>query len=932
MNKYKWHQVIVFTLFNLVCFAGFATPVVPPPDVQDEQSLRTFEERLLGPEHAAEHARARAQAQARAHIRAHDQETQAVFRGGTLDQLKNFLRRFVGNDRASNNAFARLLGDLIGPAHATVGSPDQVGAWSPSISIPVIGIHATLLPSGKVLFWNYKAPKGVQNATTGVAYIWNPGDGTGRRIDPPGNLWCAGQALLADGRLLVAGGNLAYANATSTVKGLNQIYIFNPFNETWIRQPDMRHGRWYPTLTTLPDGRVLITSGLDENGNSTINSDIEVFTPSAELNGVGAIQLVGARAIYGLYPHQFLLPNGRVIMAGPNRVDSAILNPADWTWSDIPNMKLARYGYGSGVLMPDGPNGSNKVMLIGGTSGGVVTATNEIFNAANPAAGWQYAAPLPQPRRNTNTVILPDGKLLTVGGNNSAENYTNPQFEPQLYDPATNTWTPLASQVEPRGYHSTALLLPDGRVLSAGDDGAPYSSPRFVNDAIEIFSPPYLFRGARPVISSAPATITWGQTFTIGTPSGVTKAVLIAPGATTHGNDMNQRYVPLVINPVSGGVDAVAPPNANVAPPGYYMLFLLNAQGVPSVAKWVRVGGGGTVQLSASAYGISEAAGSATITVTRSGTGAVSVNYATGNGSAVAGSDYTTASGVLNWAADDTAPKTFSVPITNDTTVEGDETVAITLSAAVGATLGNPSGAVLTILDDDTAPPPPSSDTVQFQSAVSYINEGAGTATITVTRSGAGGGPVTVNYVSSNGTAVAPADYTAVSGALSWAAGDYASKSFTVPIVDDALVEPNESINLALSDPSGASLGTQSGAQLYIANNDVYFNLSASSYSVNETAGSVTITVYRSGGSPGAFSVDYATGNGSAQAGADYTAVSGTLTWASGQYGGKTFVIPILDDTLPEPQETVNIALSNPTNGAKLGTVSSAVLNIFSNE
>ena len=146
----------------------------------------------------------------------------------------------------------------------------------------------------------------------------------------------------------------------------------------------------------------------------------------------------------------------------------------------------------------------------------------------------------------------------------------------------------MASQTQGRGYHSTAILLPDARVLSAGDDTV--AGGGWENDIAEIYSPPYLFAGARPSITSAPRAIKWGSPFTIGTSDAVARAVLIAPGATTHGNDMNQRHVELTISPTAGGIQAIAPPSANVAPPGPYMLFLLNAQGVPSVARFVQVG------------------------------------------------------------------------------------------------------------------------------------------------------------------------------------------------------------------------------------------------------------------------------------------------------------------------------------------------------
>lgn len=277
-----------------------------------------------------------------------------------------------------------------------------------------------------------------------------------------------------------------------------------------------------------------------------------------------------------------------MLLAGPSPADTAQLNPITRVWSDIPNLLKPRHGYGTGTLLPAGPNGSTKVMLVGGRTTTIVHASSEVFDATNPAAGWKYSAPMLHARHNQNTVILPDGKLFTIGGNGAVTNYGRPQREAELYDPVSNTWSAMANQTAQRAYHSTALLLPDARVVSAGDDG-PGPGGGAQTDTVEFYSPPYLFRGPRPAISAAPAAVTWGEAFFIGTADTIARAVLIAPGATTHANDMHQRHVELSFTPGSGGINASAPPNANVAPPGYYMLFVLNAQGVPSVAKWVRL-------------------------------------------------------------------------------------------------------------------------------------------------------------------------------------------------------------------------------------------------------------------------------------------------------------------------------------------------------
>jgi hypothetical protein len=529
-----------------------------------EKRIRAVEVLALGSRHAAEHAAERAQGR-----------REACAPGGRLKP------GFVARVKAQASA-----------KKVNAGPPSDVGQWGAPIDLPgIVAIHTTLMPNGKVLFF-YNNPEFGDEAR-GRVMVWDPATQTGVRRDVPANIWCAGQVLLADGRVLVVGGNLKYETGApaGSFKGLNQIWIFDPTTETWLRGPDMEHGRWYPTATKLPDGTVLITAGWDESGGGAAsnNQDLEVYTPAADGHGPGTIRVVAHRDI-DYYPHQYVLPDGRVILAGPRDVDTAFINPGDWTFTDIPDLNVNRdYGYGSGVLLPGPPSGSTKVLLIGGANGDATlsTATTEQFDASNPTAGWSFKAPLPESRRNVNTVILPDGDLLDVGGNNDGAS-NGYREDAVLYSPATNTWTPMASQTQGRGYHSTAILLPDARVLSAGDDTV--AGGGWENDIAEIYSPPYLFAGARPSITSAPRAIKWGSPFTIGTSDAVARAVLIAPGATTHGNDMNQRHVELTISPTAGGIQAIAPPTANVAPPGPYMLFLLNAQGVPSVARFVQVG------------------------------------------------------------------------------------------------------------------------------------------------------------------------------------------------------------------------------------------------------------------------------------------------------------------------------------------------------
>ena len=204
------------------------------------------------------------------------------------------------------------------------------------------------------------------------------------------------------------------------------------------------------------------------------------------------------------------------------------------------------------------------------------------MTAASPS--WRYTAPMRIARLLHNAVVLPDGRVMIVGGVQTFR-YTGPVTTPELYDPATETWTPLAPQQASRMYHSTALLLPDGRVFSAGQDYGPLAMYG------EVYSPPYLFKGPRPSIAGAPSSVGYGGQLSIATPDSATirSVVLIRPGSGANQVDTEQRSIPLTFTAGSGALTAQVPTSPSLLPPGYYMLFLVNSAGVPSLAPWVRV-------------------------------------------------------------------------------------------------------------------------------------------------------------------------------------------------------------------------------------------------------------------------------------------------------------------------------------------------------
>ena len=278
-----------------------------------------------------------------------------------------------------------------------------------------------MLPTGKVLYFN--------GPTVGSAYLLDPNTQTTTEVDPPAlpgktspaNIFCAGQSLLPDGRVLIVGGT-----ADSRREGLNTIFTFNPFTETWTRHADMRHGRWYPSQVLLADGRTAILDGLDERGEPYVNPDIEVFEPSTNTVGLASVRgEAGAPPMGGLYPHLFAMPSGRTLVAGPKPEDSWFFRLDDagaLSWQDVADPSIRTWA--SGVLLPGDSSGSTRVTLIGGstvdalpdTGTSTPLATSETFDEADPAAGWRPGPSLNVARAHQDTVLLPDRSMATVGG------------------------------------------------------------------------------------------------------------------------------------------------------------------------------------------------------------------------------------------------------------------------------------------------------------------------------------------------------------------------------------------------------------------------------------------------------------------------------------------------------------------------------------
>ena len=326
---------------------------------------------------------------------------------------------------------------------------------------------------------------------------------------------------------------------------------------------------------------MVVTAGEQLDG-TTQNPTVELYTPPPAGRNVGTLEVVGPDHPTFNYPRQWLMPDGNLVQVIGRKTYR--LTTGTWTWSTLKSLPVYQGPGSAGLMLAGGAGGSNRIMIIGGLNGDTAVRTTQRYDYANPAGGWSSGTALPQARSHMNVVQVPDGSAYGIGGNSSGL-FDAGQRTALAYNPASDTWTSMAVQSQRRAYHSTAILLPDGRIMSAGDNG-----PSGGRQLIDFYSPPYLFKGPRPAITSAPPQVDYGSPFSFST-SGpvVSRAVLMAPAATTHANEMNARHVELAITTTATGFTASVP-TRRVAPPGYYMLFALTASGIPSRAKWVHVG------------------------------------------------------------------------------------------------------------------------------------------------------------------------------------------------------------------------------------------------------------------------------------------------------------------------------------------------------
>jgi len=692
-------------------------------------------------------------------------------------------------------AVAALAAALVVAAPSLRGQSSQAGEWSPVFDMPLVAVHAALMPTGQLLFFDAWEIPGTPSAR-----LWDPDSG---EYTPTPNgfaeLFCAGHILTHDGRLLTAGGH----NGAGV--GTGDVTVFDAATRQWTALPSIVYPRWYPSLVQLADGRALTIGG-------AISRPDTAWIPEAFTLGASSwTEFPIAQKDVGEYPVMFQGPGGRVFVSEYETSMSWWLDPSASTpalaWTPLGRSPAAS---GPGVMYRPG-----QVLMAGGgtlNADPVVTSAG-VIDLNQPTPSWRQVGSMQYGRSQHNLVILPDGKVLVVGGANEVSLIsTNGVLPAEIWDPATEQWTTVAAMTRPRMYHSIALLLPDGRVLAAGGGRINPAVPDETNG--EFYSPPYLFKGARPIATAAPATVGYGQSFAVQTPDpgAIARVTFVRVSSVTHGLNLDQRFFELPFTSAGGAVVAEAPADARLAPAGDYFVFLLNGQGVPSIGRRVRLGGaGGTATLDVSDASVNEGTGTANtlvFSVTRTGDDSqtVTVQYATGPGTAEAGSDYVAASGSLTFPPN-TASRTVSVTTVADGDVEPNETLTVTLSAPVNAAIGDGT-AVGTIVNDDEPPPP----TLAIGNAA--VVEGSGgappVARFTVVLSEASAQDVLVNFRTLAGTATAGSDYTTTNGVLTFAGGTVV-QTVQVPVHPDTEVEPLERFSVELFSPTHAVLQTPIG-------------------------------------------------------------------------------------------------------------------------
>lgn len=494
---------------------------------------------------------------------------------GLFDQL---IKLFGGGGATTTPG----TGTGSGPSPTIPADAATKGTFGPVVNWPLIPMHVVVLPDGRVMSYGSDS-KGVQTGQF-IYDVWDPSKGTGTdsHLVLPNttgtDIFCSAQVIVpSSGAVLLVGGD-------RTVKGVrnysaDDVNFFDYRHNALYAAPQrMSFLRWYPTVVTLSNGKILVLGG-------RIDPNTPAPTPELYSDEDGWTVLNGATSndAYGLrnwsYPRAYQAPNGKVfvttIWGGTYYLDASGNGSVAAT-----SLKLTE----SDFYLPSVMYAPGKILSFRKFN----KAVSIDINGATPTA--TTVTGVGQDRYHGSATVLANGQVLVSGGS-MVDNVANGvAYQAKIWNPATKAWTVAATASKMRLYHSVSLLLPDATVLTAGG-GAPGPA---TNLNAEVYSPPYLYSGTskavRPVIQTAPTATTWGANFTATVDSGVSRVTFIKTGSVTHTIDFDQRFMDLSYTASGGTLNIQAPASANAAPPGYYMLFVFNAAGVPSIAKIVKLG------------------------------------------------------------------------------------------------------------------------------------------------------------------------------------------------------------------------------------------------------------------------------------------------------------------------------------------------------
>ncbi len=505
------------------------------------------------------------------------------------------VKKYVGQFMSSapvNALLTELVSAVVGEqANAAAGdNPALYGEWGAVTAWPFAFASAANLPDGRILAWGGNVLRNFHGGTFTHGAIWNPSNGQFTNADHPTHaLFCGTPVMLEDGRVFVAGGDKS--NASSSV---NRTSTFDYRTQAWTRIDDLAVGRWYNGAVALPNGQVF--SALGEPGSAYP----ELWTQGAGWSYLNGASLQTAVLNYpsktepkNWLPHLHLAPNGKIFHSGHtpqmhyiDPTGNGSVTPVaglvnDWNTANSPS-----------VLYDEG-----KVLQAGGTlydTYNTSTGKSAVFDLNGGIPSRTLNSNMLFPRVFHNQVVLPNGEVMVIGGNNTGLKFDDvgSQMTPEIWNPATQTWRPVADIAVPRNYHGVALLMTDGRVWSGGGGLCDCLAD---HPDSQVFSPPYLFNSdgslaTRPVISNAPGLVSYGRTIDVAATPGLSKFSLVRMSSTTHALNSDMRFLNVPFTEASSGnYRLTLHTNPNVMVPGYWMLFALNGQGVPSVAKVLRV-------------------------------------------------------------------------------------------------------------------------------------------------------------------------------------------------------------------------------------------------------------------------------------------------------------------------------------------------------